>query len=69
MTPKEKAEALIHRYSQHDILYWSLTKIQAKECALIAVDEIMDELVDIDDGQTIMPYKYWQNVKTEIQNL
>jgi hypothetical protein len=64
MTPKEKANKLCMRFliqTTTDIPY-AINKAIAKECALIAVDEILKT----------NPYKarnYWQEVKTEIEKL
>jgi hypothetical protein len=64
MTPKEKANKLCMRFliqTTTDIPY-GINKAIAKECALIAVDEILKT----------NPYKarnYWQEVKTEIEKL
>ena len=86
MKPKEKAEKLIKRYYRDsDLLVEDLSWIQAKECALIAVDEILNSNprypnnVDWDDvGCTHAYYyeaqfeeaeKYWEEVKQEINNL
>ena len=75
MTPKEKAEELVDKYyNLDDLLYETLSFIQAKQCALIAVDEI------IKNGGThyIIEYKpnsytnqvwFWQEVKEEIEKL
>ena len=43
----------------------------AKQCALIAVDEIIDVLVDLSFGEftLINDVVYWQEVKQEIENL
>jgi hypothetical protein len=75
MEAKEKAKELVNNYrvilmqtdtdAGQEILCTSI----AKQCALIAVDEILKELESIDDGQTVIPYNYWQQVKTEINNL
>ena len=44
MTPQEKAKELTNKYFKgSDLLYYDLTWIQAKECALIAVDEILKQ--------------------------
>ena len=65
MTPKEKAKELFNK------MFCSSRSIeveQAKKCALIAVDEIINSRPAITDSQ--IEYKnYWQEVKTEIQNL
>jgi hypothetical protein len=66
MKPKEKAKELVNKYwtlcyDKHDIN--KLTKEDAKECALIAVDEILKitcESYDIDH------INWWKEVKQEI---
>lgn len=75
MTPKEKAEELFKKfadiehlgvYGEYDGTWeWSssLWKKQAKESALIAVDEIL-KLV-----YTIKMEQYWEQVKKEIEKL
>lgn len=71
MTPKEKAKELVERYdfiSTHDgldIMDEELTMLDRKQCALIAVDEIIYVL-----DQYIDPVRrYWEEVKLEIQKL
>ena len=64
MTPKEKAEELYKKmYTVHSNIYPS----SAKQCALIAVDEILNEYNDF--MQTREQFGYWQEVKQEINNL
>lgn len=76
MTPKEKAETLVNEFmnlkhvklSDYSRIEWPT----AKKCALIAVDEMLNELDhipfdDYDYGTSKM--KYWNNVKEEIENL
>lgn len=61
MTPKEKAKELVHTYEK-----WTLSEY-ACECALIAVEEILDNRgvpFYFEDN-----YKYWQEVKQEINKL
>ena len=65
MTPKEKAEQLVVKFLKHSRAEKDITPIQsAKQCALIAVDEIIwllnNNQIDID---------YYKEVKKEIQNL
>jgi hypothetical protein len=66
MIPKEKAEELFDKYYDYLGMHDSI----AKQCALIAVDEILG---DIDDSilhpQNIEAIEYWQKVKQEIENL
>jgi hypothetical protein len=61
MTPKEKAMQIFNRMcnSVHELLPFDV-----KECALIAVDEIINTFIDIDPKKV-----YWQEVKQEIENL
>lgn len=75
MTPKEKAEELINKFlkltSKHKQLETAgLGAITlAKQCALIAVDEIIDA---IDWHEYEVPndqLKYWFEVKQEIEKL
>jgi glutaredoxin-related protein len=68
MTPKEKAKELIDKMYGDEVDY--MTEEQAKQCALIAVDEIIASnpnlkwFAKLDDS-----IKYWQEVKTEIELL
>lgn len=67
MTPKEKAQELIDKFLPH--VRWKMAqedvKERAKQCALIAVDEIMEFLEK--DGS--WNCDYWQEVKQEIEKL
>ena len=82
MTPKEKAIELVNKYYnkiEHTISneYESITKEITKECALIAVDEILKSNNDWDLEQNIWCdtgffgdcQMYWIAVKQEIENL
>ena len=66
MTPKEKAEELVEKFS--DLEDGEMYIGKAKQCALIAVDEILnsrkDHLV-----QSIKFYEYWTEVKRELERL
>ena len=65
MTAKLKAKELLDKMTTnaHSLIYKNL---YAKECALIAVDEILnvieDNCLEYDDN-------YWQEVKQEIEKL
>jgi hypothetical protein len=76
MTPKEKAKELVDKFYQttpneawineplgiaEEYKAWN----QAKQCALIAVDEIIQAIEDI--FETLDEREYWQSVKQEIQ--
>ena len=77
MTPKEKANELYFKmHSQEQIV-----SKEAKQCALIAVDEILElketqeeYQIQYDNGEWSRKLgyrysKYWQEVKQEIENL
>lgn len=85
-TPKEKAVELIDKFNQHTIIssinYPSgKTKedlTDAKQCALIAVDEILDtiriHLMEDQSTEEVVKFVerrliYWQEVKQEIEKL
>jgi len=72
MTPKEKAEELVDKYvsfAKGKILF-QLTMESAKQCALIAVDEILKAVNDPDDTFLSKDgVDYWENVKKEIEKL
>ena len=75
MTPKEKAKELVYKYS-HLVTSWDCywdTEIpienrmeQMKECALIAVDEIV---LSHTYGLSPELKTYWQEVKQEINGI
>ena len=72
MTPKEKADDLFLSYFERlpDYLYdtFEATR-EAKQCALIAVDEIL-EVLELIDTPTAVALCYWYHeVKQEIANL
>ena len=85
MTPKEKAQELIDKFSQVDTPNWDpisgtieqeqIGFYSGKECALIAVDEIF-EFMKMDDEYTetlsnanSIWVNYWVEVKKEIEKL
>jgi len=87
MTPKDKAENLLNKYwkscyDKHD--FAKLNKEDAKQCALIAVNEILEATKTNWKTQRLMPNggpynykiwegvsykKYWKEVKQEIEAL
>jgi hypothetical protein len=74
MTPKEKAKDLYNKFlnpSGDTYLYGMLEHESAKECALIAVDEIIDNWKS--EATIQYPYgkviNYWNVVKIEIEKL
>jgi hypothetical protein len=61
MTPKEKAEELVDKFS------FSCRECDnSKQCALIAVDEIWAAL---ESERVFEQHDYWQQVKKEIEEL
>jgi hypothetical protein len=69
MTPKEKAVQLVENFRLNVLDYegCSINFHKAKQCALIAVEEIIDS-VDNEHVSDIFT-EYWQEVKQEIENL
>jgi hypothetical protein len=70
MTPKEKAQELVDSFSG-DGYYLIMSEETAKKLALIAVDEIIEVLVDLSNGEFtyIHNVEYWQEVKQFIEEL
>ncbi len=80
MTPKEKAEALIKSFNKVKIfidiepcsIEINIENVDCdanKQCALIAVDEILDSIVIIDLTAAENQFTYWEEVKQEINKL
>ena len=79
MTPKEKAEELIKNMEFEIPYIYDPTELQAnniaKQCALIAVDEIIGqwEIIDVylanGNGELNQNLKYWYTVKQEINGI
>ena len=68
MTPKEKAEELVHK--MYAGFVHNLYSYKAKQCELIAVDEILDANPMYYTGfEYEYNLEYWQKVKTEIKKL
>ena len=69
MTPKEKAIGLVHKFCSTTEGYYKSKKNlrNAKQCALIAVDEILGFIED--DRQDFSWKKYYQEVKQELEKL
>ncbi len=69
MTPKEKAKDLFLKFRQIPPFspYTGIDDAEAKECALIAVDEIIQAM---DNVMLPNPFKqYWNKVKQEIEKI
>ncbi len=68
MTPQEKAKELVNKYLA--IQFGDFPTTEAKQCALIAVNEIINYLTTSLDIQTsLSAVNYWYTVKQEIQKL
>ena len=65
MTPKEKAEDLIDKFT-----YWNTSEAEREgiKSALIAVDEIL-LFIDYSDFINLFWLNYWQEVKQELNKL
>lgn len=69
MTPKDKAKELVDKYDE--MLTYLESKSKAKQCALIAVNEIIkanphSNPFNTDVSSTMA---YWNAVRKEIENL
>jgi hypothetical protein len=74
MTPKEKAEELVEKINNE--LKWIEIDYQidlyrdVKQCALIAVDEIIaSNPIAFDEDDNCIEKNWWKEVKQEIENL
>ena len=72
MTPEQKANNLCMKFliqTTTDIPY-GINKAIAKECALIAVDEIIaSNPIAFDEDDNCIAKQWWQEVKIEIEKL
>ena len=71
MTPKEKAQELVDKFRLNILDYEGsgLNTFKAKQCALIAVDEIINSIIITDLTTAENQFIYWEEVKHEIINL
>jgi hypothetical protein len=65
MTPKEKAVELFDKYNNPDITHYPYVH-NAQQCALIAVDEILNTIMSVYQPETKL---FWLEVKKEIEAL
>ena len=73
MTPKEKAKELVDKFIEPTMEFDELDgyvedKDNAKQCALIAVDEVIEALHE-HHWQNRLLIDYWQEVKKELEKL
>lgn len=74
MTPKTKCDFLIGKFIQHSRAEKNISPLQsAKKCALICVDEILNTLgsdrIIYGSEYRYQEDNFWNDVKTEINNL
>jgi hypothetical protein len=73
MTPKEKARLLIDRFNHFDESYYHESFKNTdlgKQCALIAVDEIIkSNPISFDKDDNCIASYWWVDVKKEIEQL
>jgi hypothetical protein len=66
MTPEEKAKDLVDKFTVVGLQQ----RNEGIQCAIIAVDEIMDNLTFMPYGiQYLSQIDYWEGVKTQIKLL
>lgn len=68
MTPKEKAEYILLNYLEVDFKAndWSKKRQLAKQCAIIAVNEIINIYIKFPKHPQ---YIYWKEVKAEVEKI
>ena len=65
MEPKDKAKELKYKYMS---VRWDIGPDDAIQCALIAVDEIIKQLVPIERApNNKSAFQYWEEVKQELK--
>jgi hypothetical protein len=74
MESKEKAMELFDKYYFLLTYFSENSSIDSRrkyaiQCALIAVDEILNQCLDYRDIDLCRSYNYWQQVKQEIEKL
>ena len=78
MTPKEKANELFHKFKKEinwiEIDYNIDLYRDAKQCALLVVDEMLNSIVPKDDDERFAfelggNQFYWEDVKNELLKL
>jgi hypothetical protein len=71
MEAKQKAEELFNKYCIYlraGLLYDDEAREDAKQCALIAVDELIEEQEKYNNA-SFYPSNYWNEVKQEIEKI
>lgn len=66
MTPRQKANQLFNRYQSEVGMF----KFDAKHYALIAIEEIIEQLTSIEEApNNENAFDYWEEVKEEFKEL
>ena len=76
MSTKQKAQELVDKFKKYayypktkdDEIFINQLNENAKECALIAVEELIEQENRYNNG-SFYPSKYWEEVKKEIEKL
>jgi hypothetical protein len=74
MTPKEKAKELVDKFIEHT-MDWDILDgyvddmLRAKQCAFIAVDEMIEQQQMQFENMLWSCVEYWKDVKHEIEKL
>ncbi len=70
---KEKAKELVLKFAMYlraNLIYDEEANEDAKQCALIAVDEILDDdMYGMEEEHFEKRINYWEEVKQEIEKL
>ena len=72
MTAKEKAIDLFNEYYSYlkaNLMYDEEARQDAKQCSLIAIDEIIKVACDYSEYDETVTKEYWEKVKIEINKL
>jgi hypothetical protein len=70
MTPKEEAKELVNKFvSLDNDIFCSVNYPYSKQCALIAVDEILNTIEYSSQADELSKVNYWQEIKQEIEKL
>jgi len=74
MTPRQKAKELVYKFD--DTMEFSIPQRFAKQCALIAVDQVIEMLDVVCESKSYDPFeapmydlKEWKQIKEEIEKL
>ena len=75
IAPEEKAKELVHKYDLMQTYIEEFSIEESKQCALIAVDEIIEQLEELLEGDerpsagVYYLWEYHKEVKQEIEKL